>query len=158
MIDTAGMSTSSVLKIAGDYVRGNDVENVVLATTRGDTALLAGKCFGSDVNVVAVTHSTGFREDNEQELEDEVRRKIETNGITVLTSAMPFHSWNDHYRKDRGMIMPATIIADTLRLFGQGTKVCVEIAMMAGTPRSRTSTAMMSISSLSQFSATLSAE
>lgn len=28
--------------------------------------------------------------------------------------------------------MPSTIIADTLGLFGQGTKVCVEIVMMAG--------------------------
>lgn len=27
--------------------------------------------------------------------------------------------------------MPSTIIADTLRLFGQGTKVCVEIVSMA---------------------------
>ncbi len=132
MIDTTGMSTGSVLKIAGDYVRGKKIENVVLATTRGDTALLAGECFGPEVNVVAVTHSTGFREDNEQELKEEIRRRIESTGIKVLTSAMPFHSWNDHYRKDSGMIMPSTIIADTLRLFGQGTKVCVEIAMMAG--------------------------
>jgi len=44
---------------------------------------------------------------------------------------MIFHSWNDYYRKKYGTITPTTIIADTLRIFGQGIKVAVEIILMA---------------------------
>ncbi|MFP4143368.1 MAG: hypothetical protein ACLFT7_08510, partial [Thermoplasmata archaeon] len=72
-----------------------------------------------------------FRNEGEQELKDKNRKKMEEQGIDIFTRPMPFHSWNDYYRKEKGSIMPSTIIADTLRLFGQGTKVCVEIVSMA---------------------------
>jgi len=132
MIDTTGMNTSSVLERAKKYAYEHGIEKIIIATTRGDTALLALEFFGSDHRIVAVTHSTGFIEDNHQELETGIQKELENKGIRVLTSVMPFHCWSDHYRKTRNMIMPSTVIADTLRLFGQGTKVCVEIVMMAG--------------------------
>lgn len=132
MIDTSQLDTRSVLKIANEYARVYSVDDVVIATTKGHTALVSLDVMDGPKNIVAVTHSTGFRERNNQELDTERRKEIEEGGIKVLTSVMPFHTWNDHYRKKYGSIMPSTMIADTLRLFGQGTKVCVEIAMMAG--------------------------
>ena len=132
MIDTTGMNTSSVLECAKDYAIEHGIKNIVIATTRGDTALRASEIFGNDQRITAVTHSTGFIEDNHQEMEKKIRIELEKKGIRVLTTVMPFHCWSDHYRKTRNMIMPSTVIADTLRLFGQGTKVCVEIVMMAG--------------------------
>lgn len=131
MLDTSEMQTSQVLAIAADYSREHKLHDIVLATTRGITALAAGDIFQQGMNIIAVTHSTGFVKENHQEVDPSVRKKIEEKGIKLLTSVMPFHSWNDHYRKRSGAIMPTTIIADTLRLFGQGTKVCVEIVMMA---------------------------
>ncbi|MDP6156610.1 MAG: pyruvate kinase alpha/beta domain-containing protein [Candidatus Thermoplasmatota archaeon] len=131
MFDTSDMGTSQVLAIGDDYSRKNDIQDIVLATTKGNTALAAGDIFPKGMNIVAVTHSTGFIKENYQELELSVHKKIEEKGIKILTSVMPFHSWNDHYRKRSGAVVPTTIIADTLRLFGQGTKVCVEIVMMA---------------------------
>jgi len=131
MIDTAEMDTEEVLEIAQEYVEENDVENIVVATTRGETGVKAGKVFNEERNVVAVTHSTGFRNEGEQELDEENRKKIEESGIDIFTGPMPFHSWNDYYRKKEGAIMTPSVIADTLRLFGQGTKVCVEIVSMA---------------------------
>lgn len=131
MIDTTGMDTSSVLTVARDYALEHNISDIVLATTKGDTALEAAEILGNVKNVVAVTHSTGFVEGDHQELNFDTREAIKAKGIVVLTSVMPFHCWNDHYRRRSGAIMPSTIIADTLRLFGQGTKVCVEIMMMA---------------------------
>ncbi len=130
MIDTSEKSTEEVLDIAKDYAGEHGIENVVVATTRGETGSKAGELFVNQ-NVVAVTHSTGFREEGEQELKEENREKMEENDVEIFTGPMPFHSWNDHYRKEKGSIMPSTIIADTLRLLGQGTKVCVEIVSMA---------------------------
>ncbi|MFO7792581.1 MAG: pyruvate kinase alpha/beta domain-containing protein [Candidatus Saliniplasma sp.] len=130
MIDTSEMSTEEVLKIAKEYSEEHGIENVVVATTRGETGSLASDMF-TDQNVVAVTHSTGFREEGEQELKEENRKKMEENGVNIFTGPMPFHTWNDYYRKKKGSVMTPTVIADTLRLFGQGTKVCVEIISMA---------------------------
>ncbi|MFW5898381.1 MAG: pyruvate kinase alpha/beta domain-containing protein [Candidatus Saliniplasma sp.] len=129
MIDTSDMSTEEVLKIAKEYAEDHGINDVVVATTRGETGSLAADLF-KDLNVVAVTHSTGFREEGEQELKEENRRKMEENGVKIFTGPMPFHTWNDYYRK-KGSVMTSTVIADTLRLFGQGTKVCVEIVSMA---------------------------
>lgn len=131
MIDTSEMTTKEVLKIAEEYAEDNEISNVVIATTRGETGVEATDVFSDDINLVAVTHSTGFREEDEQELKEENRKIMEENGIEIFTGPMPFHSWNDYYRKEKGSIMTPSIIADTLRLFGQGAKVCIEIGSMA---------------------------
>ncbi|MFW5953039.1 MAG: hypothetical protein ACOCSJ_02655 [Candidatus Natronoplasma sp.] len=131
MIDTTDLDTEEVLQIAKDYTEKNNIDNIVVATTRGETGVKVGNIFSEDKNIVAVTHSTGFRNEREQELKEENRKKMEEIGIKIFTGPMPFHSWNDYYRKEKGSVMTPTIIADTLRLFGQGTKVCVEIVSMA---------------------------
>jgi len=43
---------------------------------------------------------------------------------------MPFHTVNDAVRGKMGSSIE-TLIADALRMMGQGTKVCVEIVAMA---------------------------
>jgi len=131
MIDTTKKDTEEVLQIAKEYSEKNDIKNIVVATTRGETGVKAGEVFDNNKNIVAVTHSTGFRNEGEQELKEKNRKKMEEREVEIFTGPMPFHSWNDHYRKKSGSIMPSTIIADTLRLFGQGTKVCVEIVSIA---------------------------
>ncbi len=130
MIDTSNKDTEEVLEIAKEYAEKHDINDIVVATTRGETGRKAGELF-DDKNVVAVTHSTGFRDEGEQELKEKNKKKMEEQGVEIFTGPMPFHSWNDHYRKQKGSVMPTTIIADTLRLLGQGTKVCVEIVSMA---------------------------
>ncbi len=131
MIDTSDKDTEEVLEIAKKYADKNGIDDIVVATTRGETGKMAGKIFSENKTIIAVTHSTGFRDDGEQELKEENRKKMEENGVEIFTGPMPFHSWNDHYRKKNGSIMTPTVIADTLRLLGQGTKVCVEIVSMA---------------------------
>lgn len=131
MFDTSKMTTGEVLEIARDYVLKHNINDVVVATTKGDTALKIAQVIKNS-NIVAVTHSTGFLRENHQELPEKTRADLEKMGLKILTSSMPFHSWNDHLAKKGGGMMPTNIIADTLRLFGQGTKVCVEIALMAG--------------------------
>lgn len=130
MIDTSNLNTVEVLEIAKKYVENSGIKDIIVATTKGDTGLLASEIFGKTYNVVVVTHISGFRNNNEQELDEIKRAKIIENGAQVVTGTMVFHNLNDHIRA-KGYYTIHNIIADTLRLFGQGTKVVGEIVMMA---------------------------
>jgi len=131
MIDTSKMNTNEVLEIAKRYAKENGINDIVVATTTGETGVLASHVFSIGFNLVVVTHSTGFKTTGEQELLKENKKMMLGSKVRIFTGPMIFHSWNDYYRKKQGAIMPTTIIADTLRIFGQGTKVAVEIIAMA---------------------------
>lgn len=131
MIDTTNFDTEKVLRIAKDYAKEHNIQDVVIATTTGKTGVAASEIFSNVNNIVTVTHSTGFSDKGKQELTKENRNKIEKKKVKIFTGPMIFHSWNDYYRKKQGTITTTSIIADTLRLFGQGTKVAVEIVAMA---------------------------
>ena len=131
MINTSSMNTDDVLRIARDVYVERQLEDVVVASTEGTTGLAAAKLF-QDVktNLVVVAHSVGFSEPNVNEFHQQ--RKVEINrlGGAVVFSTMPFHTINDAIRGKMGSSVE-TLIADTLRMMGQGTKVCVEIVAMA---------------------------
>jgi len=131
MIDTSNLDTKEVLQYAKKYAVDHDVSEVVVATTRGKNGVLAADLFPEHVNIIAVTHSTGFKKPGEQELTEENQEKMEQKDVSIFTGPMIFHTWNDYYRKKQGTVTPTTMIADTLRLFGQGTKAAVEIVSMA---------------------------
>ena len=131
MIDTTNMDTENVLKEAKKYAEKNDIKNIVVATTTGKTGVKTSEIFPKKYNIIAVSHSTGFKKRGEQELTRENKEKMQENQVKVFTGPMIFHTWNDYYRKKKNTITTTTIIADTLRMFGQGTKVAVEIAAMA---------------------------
>jgi len=65
------------------------------------------------------------------ELEEENRRQILSNGARILTATHALSGVERAIRKEFGTIEPLEIIANTFRLFGEGTKVCVEIVLMA---------------------------
>ncbi|MDH5532739.1 MAG: hypothetical protein OEX99_04645, partial [Candidatus Bathyarchaeota archaeon] len=62
---------------------------------------------------------------------EENRRKIYENGAKVLTATHALSGVERAVRKKFATILPVEIIANALRLFGEGTKVCVEISVMA---------------------------
>ncbi len=131
MIDTDGKSTEAVMKIAREAACERGTKFIVVATTRGSSAKEAVKVMGeSGIGLVAVTHSTGFRNPGEQELPAALKEELEKDGVRIVTGTMPFHGISDTLRK-RGCYSATTAMADALRLLGQGTKVCVEIACMA---------------------------
>ena len=77
-----------------------------------------------------VVHSVGFKDPNQNSFSQKARIEIEALGGKILQSTMPFHSINDAIRAKSGTSVE-TLIADTLRMMGQGTKACVEIVAMA---------------------------
>lgn len=123
-------NTQYTLEMAAKRAEELDVQNIVVATTSGETGLMATQVFQSK-NLVIVTHSTGFLRPDHQELLPEFRKKIEETGAKILTCQHAFGGVGRAVRKKVGTYEMEEIIAYTLRNFGEGTKVAVEIALMA---------------------------
>jgi uncharacterized protein len=124
-------NTLAVLEAAGRRARELAISRVVLATCSGRTAFEALKCLDPSLKIVAVTHVTGFAEPNVQEMKEEDRIKLEAEGVEVLTCAHAFGGVGRGVRNKLGTYQVDEVMAYTLRIFGQGTKVAVEIALMA---------------------------
>ncbi len=123
-------NTEEVLRLAQKRAQELGIKTIVVATNEGNTALRAIEvCKG--VKIVAVTHSTGFKTPNFQELTVENRRKIEANGGVVLTTTHLFRGVSGAMLKQFNTHEIGVIIANTLRLMGQGMKVVIEISVMA---------------------------
>ena len=123
-------NTDALLRIAKEYVEKEGMKDIVVASTTGETGAKASRIF-KGYNIVIVTHCFGFREPGKIELEDEYRREILANGAKVFTGVHALSSVERAIRKDFGTMQPLELIANTLRLTGEGTKVCVEITLMA---------------------------
>jgi len=130
MIDTSKMDTKKVLQTARKHAQEKQIKDIVIATTTGETGALFAKAF-KEKQVVVVSHHTGFRNPNENELLDENRTKILQNGAKLLTTTHAFAGVARGIRQDVGTWTPTELMAVAYRTFGQGTKVCAEIAMMA---------------------------
>lgn len=129
--DSAGKhNTDVVLKLAKDYAEAENINNIVLASTTGETGAKAAQIF-QGFNVAVVTHHAGFREPGVHELKEEFRKRILENGAAILTGTHALSSVERAVRKKFGTLQPLELIANALRLFGEGTKVCVEIVVMA---------------------------
>lgn len=123
-------NTERAFEVARDRADQLDLEVVLVASTTGATGARAVEVF-QEQRVVVVTHSTGFPEPNVQELMPEYRAAIEAGGGKILTCQHALGGVNRAVRKKMGTYLTDEIIAYTLRTFGQGTKVCLEIALMA---------------------------
>ena len=125
------VNTQTCLEIVDGLVK-EGFSHVVVATTGGDTGLLIGKKLqGEKVNVVAVTHNVGFAGPNKDDCPPQARKEMEALGVTVFTGTILTRSIESAFMKKHQGIYPAYIVAETLRLFGHGTKVAVEITMEA---------------------------
>lgn len=106
------------------------IKSIVVASTEGKTGVKVAEIF-KGYNVVVVTHSTGFSGKDKQELTPENRDLIIKAGGKILTTTHAFGGVGRAVRRKFNTYQTDEIIANTLRIFGQGTKVAIEIAIMA---------------------------
>ncbi len=123
-------NTLKTLQTARKRAEEIKIKNIVVASSSGETGVEAVKIF-KGFSLIIVTHSTGFIKPNYQELLLENKRKIEENGGKILTCQHAFGGVGRAVRKKLGTYELEEIIAYTLRTFGEGTKVAVEISLMA---------------------------
>ena len=123
-------NTQRTLELAKRRAEELGIKTILVASTHGETGVNACEAFRG-YDVVVVTHSTGFKELNHQELTDENRAAIEAAGGKILTCQHAFGGVGRAVRKKLGTYELDELIAYTLRIFGEGMKVVVEIALMA---------------------------
>jgi len=123
-------NTDEVLRLARKRAEELGIRDIVVASTSGETGVKASEVF-KGFNLVVVSHSTGFKKPGEQRMSEENRRRIIENGGKVITGTEVFLGVGRAIRDRFGTAYPTEIMAQTLRLFGQGTKVAVEITAMA---------------------------
>jgi hypothetical protein len=123
-------TTRRTLERAALRAQEINIHSVVVASISGRTGLLAVPLFKGR-NLVVVTHSAGFSRPDNQELEPETRRELEAAGAKILTCQHAFGGVGRAVRKKLATYELEEIMAYTLRIFGQGVKVAVEIALMA---------------------------
>ena len=119
--------TLSEAKLRADEL---GITDIVIASTRGNTAVKALEVF-KGYNLVVVPHVTGLRKPGVQEMSDDVQEKVRAAGGKVVIATHVFSGVDRAIRAQFDTVYPAGIIAQTLRMFGQGMKVVVEIVAMA---------------------------
>lgn len=121
-------NTDQTIELAIERAKELNIQYVVVASNTGKNAK---KMVGRGLNVVCVTHHVGFAAPGGDEMPPDMRTKLSQAGVQILTTTHLFAGVDRALRNQFGGVYPAEIIAQTLRLFGQGTKVAIEISAMA---------------------------
>ena len=124
------MNTEEVLQTARQRAEELGVKTILVASTRGGTAVKALEAL-KGFRVIAVSGCTGYLKPDIQEFTDENRKTVEKMGGIVLTTTPAFAGVSRAVRDKFGTRVIGDYIANTLRLFGEGMKVVCEITMMA---------------------------
>ncbi|MGB9979106.1 pyruvate kinase alpha/beta domain-containing protein [Methanobacterium sp.] len=106
------------------------IKNIVVASVSGKTALKLKEVM-DDIDIVSITHHTGFKEKGKMEITEADKNKLKEKDITFYTGSHALSGVGRGISNKFGGVTPVEIIAATLRLFGQGIKVCVEVTIMA---------------------------
>jgi uncharacterized protein len=117
-------NTAEVLHLVKERAGAKGITKVVLASTKGETAKTAAEVFqGTDLRMVVIPWQFGFRE--KQPFPAELVSELNGKGHRVHFGTMLFHT------EELYGVQTPRVMANLLRIFGQGIKVCVEIVMMA---------------------------
>jgi hypothetical protein len=123
-------NTEEVLRIVKQRAEELGIKTIVVGSTGGDTAAKAAEALDG-LKIIAVSHNTGFRSPNSQEFTEENKRIVESKGGVVFTTTHAFSGLSAAMRKKFNTYVIGDIVANTLRIFGQGMKVVCEIVVMA---------------------------
>ena len=126
-------NTAETIRIALEKAKALDCP-IVAASTMGVTAdalLTAAKAAGFAGKIVVVRGCSSRARQGVNLMKPEVKAELEARGAVVVTAA---HALSAGERAISGGFKgayPLELMAHTLRMFGQGTKVCVEASVMA---------------------------
>jgi hypothetical protein len=123
-------NTEATLRLAEGRAKELSIKKIVVASTTGDTGVKAAQEF-KDYKVIVVTHTSGFKSPGAQELTSENRTRMEKLGADIFTGAHAFGGVAHAVRNAFNTHVLGDFMANTLRMFGQGVKVAIEVSLMA---------------------------
>lgn len=126
-------NTEAALRIALQAASEMDMP-IVLASNTGATAetlLRLQKETGLSASIVMVGQVYGFSKPGTAALSDVTCAKLEADGVRIVVAAHALSGAERSISRKFGGVYPAELVANALRMFSQGVKVCVEVGMMA---------------------------
>ena len=108
-----------------------EIENIVIASATGKSALKLYDAIDGDAEIINVTHHMGFSGLNESDISGDMIEKLEKVDIKTYYGAHAFSGAARGVTNKYGGYSPLDIVADTLRMFSHGIKVAAEISIMA---------------------------
>jgi len=124
-------NTEATLEAAFERATALKINKVLVSSCSGKTALKALDLFDDTFSLIIVTHVTGFKKPDHQELADKDRKLLMEKGATVLTAQHAFGGVGRAFRNKTGTYQIDEVISYTLRTCRHGTKVAIEITLMA---------------------------
>jgi len=126
------VNTDRTLDIALACCEEKGIRKIVVASSSGKTALrLRGKAKPS-IEVIGVTYGAGSKYREEVEEFDRNRETLVKKGVLIVRGLHALSATERAFEnKYKSGLLPLNIVADTLRMFSQGMKVCLEVAVMA---------------------------
>lgn len=128
-------NTEDTFLIAKNRALELGIKTIVVASITGETGVKAVEAFDG-FKVIVVSHNTGYAEPNVQQMKSEYIKRIREKGAVILTTTSAFGGLSRAMRQ--ASLMPpgadyviGDIVANSIRIFGQGVKVACEVASMA---------------------------
>ena len=121
-------NTTQTIELSLKVARERNIEHIVVASNSGSTARLLK---GGGKKTVCVSHAYGYKDKGQNELSPEVREELRQAGIETVTASHVLSGVERGISNHSKGMYPAEIISNSLRMLGQGMKVCVEISIMA---------------------------
>ncbi len=121
-------NTEATARLVIERAKELEVEHIVVASNSGTTV---EHFLDQGFEVICVTHHVGFASPGEDDMPKHTREALSKKGVQVLTTTHLMAGLDRSLRIKFGGVYPAEIIAQTLRMLGQGVKVSVEVSGMA---------------------------
>ncbi|HPX77895.1 MAG TPA: pyruvate kinase alpha/beta domain-containing protein [Methanobacterium sp.] len=123
-------NTNKVIDLVKERKNELGIEYIVIASATGNSAVKLGEKI-NNAHIINVTHHAGFRGGDELEITQENEKKLKDLDIPTYTSSHALSGVGRGISNKFKGVTPVEIVAETLRMFSQGIKVCVEISIMA---------------------------
>lgn len=124
------INTEKTLDLAIKRAKTLKIKYFIIASCSGMTVRkLLRK--NENIKIICITHHAGFRQPGTCEMNKQTRGYLEKQGVKVYTGTHFFGGVGRAVRMKFGGLQADEIVANTLRIFGQGIKVAIEIAIMA---------------------------
>jgi len=123
-------NTKKTLALAVQRAKQLKIEHFVIASCSGYTVKKLLEIVPGS-NIIMITHQAGFQKAGVCELPELIARNLKKKGVTIFTGTHFFGGVGRAVRMKFGGLEVDELVAHTLRIFGQGVKVAIEIAIMA---------------------------
>jgi hypothetical protein len=125
-------NTEETINLAYERAVELEINDIVVASTHGNTALKVAKIFADPTfNIIAISISEAY-DDQNMTMTPKEKARLTSKDIKVFTGICLLDGdVNTAFRETFHSISINEVVGRTLYAFCQGMKVCIEIALMA---------------------------